>query len=255
METTHFNLKRLQYFIYRQTVLNIHTLIISGGSIFGVLLLHTIIMSSISPLHVAKMPEFHIGIFFIAGFIFTGKIFSELHDPLKGYFYLTLPVSNLERLIGSWLLSSPLYIIGYGIFTFSMISLAVAITDSPFPASSFFDIAYLRHIPTFLVLQTVFFLGACYFRKNIFPKTLLSVFLFFLSIGILTFIFGYFLFFNSEKADPAENSQFFLYFEINNSFRFYIKNKFIDIITFLFWFILGPFMLLVSYFKLKESQL
>ena len=255
MKTAHFNLKRLQYFIYRQAVLNIHSVIISGGSIFGVLLLHTIIMSNFSPLQVAKIPGFHIGIFFIAGFILTGKIFSELHDPLKGYFYLTLPVSNLERLIGSWFLSSPLYIIGYGTFTFLMISLAVAITDSPVTVSSFFDIAYLRYISIFLVLQTVFFLGACYFQKNIFSKTLLSVFLFFLSIGILTFIFGYFLFFNSEKAGSAENFQFFLYSENNNSFLFDIQNKFIDIITFLFWYILGPFMLLVSYFKLKERQL
>ena len=255
MKTDNFNLKRLQYFIYRQTVLNIHSVIISAGSIFGVLLLYTIIVSNFSPFQVAKIPGFHIWIFFIAGFIFTGKIFSELHDPLKGYFYLTLPVSNLERLIGSWLLSSPLYIIGYGTFTFLMISLAGAITDSPVTVSSFFDIAYLEYISTFLVLQTVFFLGACYFRKNIFSKTLLSVFLFFLSIGILTFIFAYFLFFSSEKTDFTGNFQFFLYSENNNNYMFSIQNKFIDIVTFLFWYILGPFMLLVSYFKLKERQL
>src|SRR5690606_22277905 len=45
------------------------------------------------------------------GALFTSTIFSDMHDPLQRYHYLTLPGSTLERFLAKFLVSGPLYFV------------------------------------------------------------------------------------------------------------------------------------------------
>lgn len=98
----------------------------------------------------------------------------------------------------------------------------------------------LKTIGTFLVLQTIFFLGATTFKKNAFFKTILGLIV--LSLGILAFVGIVFIAlfkgggysFNYDLSSGCSNTGHW--------------------IGTVLWILLAPYLLLISYFKLKERQ-
>ncbi len=101
-----FDISRLSKFIQRQAVLNAPPMLIAAGAIFGMLLVVSILTGYYGPENMEGLKAFFLVVFFFGGFILTSSIFSELHTPHKSYFYLTLPVSTLEKVVGSWILTS-----------------------------------------------------------------------------------------------------------------------------------------------------
>jgi hypothetical protein len=240
-----FDINRLSKFVQRQVALNAPPMLIAAGAVFGTLLIVSILTGYYGPENMEGLLGFYVFVFFLGGFILTSNIFSELHSPQKSYFYLTLPVSATEKLAGSWILTSPIYVIVFSIVAYLIYLIPTLMVGNQYPVPTFFGPDYLRIVATYLVIQTIFFLGAAYFRKYNFLKTLLSVFLLQIGIGLYAGLL-FWLLFNGGKVQGQDIE--------NTGFKSFVENTVPQIAHIFFWYILGPLMLVVSYFSLKERE-
>ncbi len=241
--STEFNLTRLGQFIKRQLYMNISSMWIAIAAIVGVLLVISALVAVFNPDAVYNLVPLYLVVLFLGGFIFTSRIFNEMHSPQKSFAFLTLPVSAVEKVVGALLIVAPVYLITAmaGIFMLSFLSAMVAGQSANLPELT--DSTFIRTIGSFLVVQTFFFVGATAFKGNNFLKTLLALFLIALVFGAYSAGLGYLLFGGNEyRAQPGT--------ELKGTMEFIFK----EVVPFLFWFVLGPFLLVVSYFKLKERQ-
>ncbi|WP_299756148.1 hypothetical protein [uncultured Pontibacter sp.] len=246
--TTEFDLTRLGHFIKRQLYMNLNSLWISIVAVTGFLLAASVLLPYFKGASSVPILVNLFGIvFFVCGFILSSKVYTEMQSPQKSYMFLTLPVSTVEKLIGAWLISSPIYVVAIGICFSILMAISALIIGEP--VFSFFQSKYLflniRDISAYMVLQTIFLLGACTFKGNNFMKTLLAAFILFTVLGMYTGGVGYLLFGESRHFGPDNTSV-----EFRDSMRFLFK----EVIPFLFWFVLPLYLLVVSYFKLKERQ-
>ena len=133
-------------------------------------------------------------IYFIAGYVLTAKIFSELQSPDSASQLLTLPATTSEKLFSSWFISFILYTLTT-LVVLTALLLLMFITSGLFFGESFnfaSGMAALEPIEntlTYMLFNSVFLLGAVFFRGNNFLKTAFSILLFFLFIGIQSIIF------------------------------------------------------------------
>ncbi|MBA3898701.1 MAG: hypothetical protein H0X62_00590 [Bacteroidetes bacterium] len=238
------NISRLGLFIRRQAVLNVSSLWVSLGAISGVLIIITLLVAVFSPYNLESLKGLYMTVLYISGLIFTSKVFAELHKPQKAYALLTLPVSNLEKTLGAWIISSPVFIIIYLVFIFLIISISSMIVGSASALVNFFDQDTWRPIAVYMVIQPIFLLGASTFRGNNFLKTVFSIFLFNVVVSVFAGLLVYILF---EGGSLHQGS-------VSPDFISFATDTVVPVISFMFWYLLAPFMLLVSYFKLKERQ-
>jgi hypothetical protein len=233
---------RFYHFVRRQLVSQSNTLLTSGAGVLGVLLFLSLATAYASPSTLPSFAGLYLAVFYLIGFLHTSRIFAELHKPQKSYAFLTLPVSTLEKLLGTWLISSLLYVLAY-LFSVSIIfalSLWLAHALEAFP--TLFESFTTKSIGVYLIAQSVFFLGAITFRNNVFFKTLLSVLV--LLVGcLIAFLVIVRIVFNN-----GFDGEFDFVF---NSFGGGGEEH---LITNIACACFAPFMLLVSYFKLKERQ-
>ncbi|HEX8548729.1 MAG TPA: hypothetical protein VF691_17325 [Cytophagaceae bacterium] len=237
--------QRLYLFMLRQFSLYKNSAGLAGGALIGVLLLPTISMTIFRPEALHNLIGFYLILMFLSGLIFTSQVFVELHDPKKSYAYILLPVSNLEKLIGSWLISGPLYIAGFSFIVFIIQCLSSLVTEHFENAIGVFSSAYFRAISAYLTFHSVFFLGAVWFRKNNFLKTAFSIIIFFLSLALFSVaVFG--LFFKGFHPNPDLGDH------ISAGFGHWDLVH--DIGKVVVCYLLPLFFLVVSYFRLKERQ-
>lgn len=238
-----FNLTRLGYYLKRQLYMNISSMWIAIVAVVGVLLVISGLTAINSPNKIQNLVPLYLVVLFVGGYIFTSKIFSEMHSPQKAYAFLTLPVSTAEKIIGGLLIVAPVYLIIAlaGILMLSFTSGLIA--GQPMLIPSLTNKEFTYPIGTFLVTQTFFFLGAVAFRGNNFLKTLLALFIVTLIISAYSGGLGYLLFGKGHLQLGPES-------ELKGTAEFIFK----DVVPFLFWFVLPLYLLVVSYFKLKERQ-
>jgi hypothetical protein len=241
-----FDSNRLMNFIKRQAVLNAPPILIAAGAVFGTMLIVSILVGYYGngPEDMQGVLNFFVVIFFLGGFILTSNIFSELHTPQKSYFYLTLPVSTAEKLIGSWILTSPVYVVVFSIVAYLIYLVPTIMVGNAYRVPAFFNQNTFQAIGSYMVIQTVFFLGAAYFRKYNFLKTVLSIFLFQILIGLYAGLLFWLLFGGGNINDR----------DMDSGFKGTIENIVPQLAHVFFWYILGPFLLVISYFSLKERE-
>jgi hypothetical protein len=143
----------------------------------------------------AERPAIHVVLFsavlLAGGFILTSTIFADMHHPLQSAQYLTLPCSALERFLGRYLLTGPVYylyvLIAYAVFDLvaALISDELrgvrAVAFAPFSPK-------MRDITLYYFgLHALVITGAIYFRSYALIKTALSVVLIWLGL-LLVFV-------------------------------------------------------------------
>jgi hypothetical protein len=250
MFTNSYNPQRQLLLLRRQLSVSQQNWLIAAGAIFGVLLIISVLMATFMPGSLPEIQGFYLAAFTFGGLIFTSLIFKELHSPHRSYFFLTLPASSLEKLVGAWLITSPLYILGFTLLSFIIYFISFLISGLPFSLSYFFNERLGESILSYIVIQTIFLWGAVYFRKNNFLKTVLTV----LVLGILLSIYATAL----------------RYLLLDNQMLLFVKEEDLvvapgfppsafpsDLVKPIFQFTiwaLGPYMLLMTYFTLKERE-
>ncbi|WP_187264515.1 hypothetical protein [Pontibacter beigongshangensis] len=243
-----FDLGRLGFFLKRQLSLNLNTLWMAILSGFGTLLVISALFAFFNREDtdvLFGLRNLYLVAFFLAGYVFTSLVFNEMNSPKKSYAFLTLPVSKVEKLVGAWLVSAPVFVLLYGAIMVLLAFFSSMLAQQPEVFPHLFDRDVWICVKVYLVTHSVFFLGACTFKGNNFLKTLLALIVFALIIAVYSGSVGYLLLgdqgqVNEESINPA----------LKENFEFI----FTRIIPFIFWYLLAPFLLVVSYFKLQERQ-
>lgn len=247
----HFSMDRFRWVLKRTVVLNQRTWITGFLSVAGFLLVIAI-LPFISNIFTVARPGFaavrEAAIFFyiLGGLVLTSMIFNEIHTPTKAFHFLTLPATSWEKLTAAWFTGTVIYTITTmaSIFVLSVVIETVKGINTGVWSSFFvfnpFTSEIFGTVLLYFFYQSIFLLGAVYFQKNNFLKTLLVIiavslgFIFFLNVSLL--IFGL-----------AQGEEFFVNIQFGNQPWFvYLKYTVGIGLTLLFiWF---------SYLQLKNKQ-
>jgi hypothetical protein len=191
-------------------------------------------------------------IIILGGYISTSMAFAELNSPQKSYLYLTLPASTLEKLAVAWFSNSIVYLV-FSVIVLFIINLLLFIIDKICFSSgvvfvNLFDKDVLMLYANYLVTQTVFLLGAIYFRKLNFLKTVLVLIIVVFAIALYCgLLIGLANLLNGGHIQGKLN-----HFHIGN--KDVIIQTISSIAKVLYWGFTAPFFLIVSYLSLKERQ-
>ncbi len=248
-----FSLSRFKLVLKRYMVLNQRTWIIGFLSVGGFLLLISILpyisdMINLTGGGFSSIRDTAIFFYVLGGLLLTSMIFNEIHTPNSAFQFLTLPATTFEKLASVWFATTIVYTLAAisGIFVLSVIYETVEGINlgiwSRFSLFNPFQPQILSTILSYLFYQSIFLLGAVYFRKNNFLKTFLV---------IITFFLGLFFFVNIIVLIIGL-SQF-------EGFSFGISlgpnaPTWLTILEYLVGFILTLMFLLFSYLQLKNKQ-
>lgn len=250
MNNNIFSTTRFKNLLVRQVSLNLKGYLVRYAAITGVLSLIAF-LTSIETKRIdqeAVMVLFFV-FTFVGGMLAASQSFREMYPPSRGIQYLTLPVSKLERLLSAWLLTS----IGLIAVSFVLLNIAYYLASvisnisfgSPIEILGFGN-GFGLLVAIYLVTHPLFILGAITFKKFSMPKTVLSLIIIGFGFGILASIIQF----------VASGFQFEDFAVVDNgSMEIFMHEVFVPIIKVLFWGVLAPFCLIVSYFKLKEREL
>jgi len=256
------NLKRFHLLLKRDFYTQGKSYILGLGAIFCILFI-----VNVASIASYKYWNFHLVFYpltlLIGGLIFTSLSFNELSQQQSHISYLIIPASSFEKFISKLIISS----IGYvsvslilyfllSVFTFFFNSIIFGFAHQVF--NPFHRIIWYC-IRIYLVVHSIFFLGAIYFRKNSFIKTILSLFGLALTYSIfviaILFILYFILSFNRH-----------IYFSLTlfnnidkNGFNFPATlNVIFGILSYfiktLLWYILAPFLWIITFIHLKETE-
>ncbi len=253
IKNSYFNINRIGYLLIRQLRFSLQTLSIGFGAMAG-FIVFVLSMKAIFGQIVLGNDTFYglvMPFFFIGGYVFTSNIFSELRTSQRGYLYLTLPASTLEKLIVSWFITSVLYVAASIVVIFSiniiLKSVVAIFSANQVPIINLFSPSVLIMFAVYIVTQSVFLLGAIYFRRVNFFKTLLSLFVIIIVIAMYTSLTARLIVFHNFQSIHFDNN-------MPENWQNFFENIFAPVINAMFWYCFAPFFLIVSYFSLKERQ-
>ena len=195
---------------------------------------------------------------YISGLIITSLQFKEIHRKETAQNYLLIPASTFEKFASRLFLST----IGFSVLVLAGITLTSYTIEGlntlifgrhtevffPFSGEVFLSIAH------YFVAQSIFFLGAVYFRRYNFIKTINSMFIFLFLLALLGIVFTrivYNDFFNSFFRPDDISFRLHLHSINFDSDRFRIIARIGEI---LYWIIPAPLFWTISYFRLKEIE-
>jgi len=122
---------------------------------------------------------FFIATLFTWGLIATSFAFRDLHGRSTNASYLLLPATALEKTAARLLIETVLFVVYLLLFT-TVLSLAIegmtaAAFDARFDPFSPFDRTAWLVLPHYVAVQACFFLGAAWFRRAHYIKTVLAL--------------------------------------------------------------------------------
>ncbi|MEO0572099.1 MAG: hypothetical protein AAF039_10380 [Bacteroidota bacterium] len=188
-------------------------------------------------------------LYIISGIVLSFSYFREFHNDKSSALYLTLPLSTEERLISIWLSTTIGHTLVFLILGIVFGSFSIFFGSVLFGAEFHFvnlsPDSYWKMIKAYVFLLPVFLFGAATFKKNRRAKTLLLV-----AITVLGLVFFNMFLFGILNYGMDVFDQNGL-----GSKGFDLAQKdFSGFGKFLFMTILGPGMLLATYFKIREKE-
>jgi hypothetical protein len=250
MENT-FSLQRAGLLFIRQLTMQLKASIIALGAIVGILLMIGGLVVSFGNTTYTSTNFLGLAMpmFFIGGFVLTSAIFAELNNPHRGFLYLMLPATAMEKLLSAWAITSLLYTV-IGIVVMMTVNLTLIAFSSVFSLNrvelvNLLSLDMLRMFGIYLTTQTIFLVGAIHFRRAQFFKTVLSLFALMMAISAFAVIIGFAVFHNELPFDNMKG---------NVNINLMDSEGWSNASKILFWVLLAPFMLIVTYFKIKERE-
>lgn len=262
---------RLGRFLLKDLVEGYRPLVIAAGAVTGVLLLNYLLgplsgggLQRESELLAsgAANPTIHIAYFgmtlFIAGFIITSRAFVEVHIKNRNHDWLMLPASSLEKCLSRLLLTT----IGVGIgmivyfWLFSLLAagLSTLLYGRAYPLFNPADREVGLLLANYLVLQSIFFAGAIYFRRAHFIKTVLAISAFVVALVLLTAVAMRAIvpreLLDLTAPNPLEN----LDFSAIAPFLQHAARVVSLIAKIFYWAVLAPLFWVFAYFRLTEVE-
>ncbi len=245
------NIKRLYDLIRRHILSNGKAWLIAYGAIAGSLLLITLFRGYFQPADIGGLTGLYFVVMFVGGYIFTASIFGELHQAQRSYQYLTLPVSTTERLLSAWFITAWMFPI-IAIITMALIvfigNLVMNFTLDITPFAGVFSASSWGSVKVYFITQSIFLLGAAYFRGYNFLKTMLALFVLAVSLQIIAGVTGWLLF-----GSPATNVEIGAH-HLSQQMETLFMHTIPKVTGFIFNYLFVPFFLVTTWFSLKERQ-
>ena len=211
-------------------------------------------------------PIYYMGLFF-GGTLLTSRSFNELGNKEKGIDFLMIPASLFEKFITVLLFTTVGYFLFYHLSfycTYKIINgIELTLRHKPIELNYQFlgdpdEKKYIYY--AYFILQAAFLLGATYFHKVTFIKTVLSVFL--LGLGLylvnsilLTFVFGF------EKDIWKRGVPFLMVTKLEggtvscHTTAYFIPVWLQHTYLFAFKFLLAPILWTIAFFRLKDQEI
>lgn len=184
----------------------------------------------------------------VGGFILSSLAFSDLSHPLKRPAYLLLPAAVLEKFLSMWLLTTVgwvlLYTITFTAYTWFVNGVGQAFFNGiQFEWFNPFGEVAIQTIGYYVVIQSIFLVGATQFKGYVLLKTLFVLVLLAMFAGSVAYMMLSGLPDTGEACltDPGA-------FEASTVYRFW------QVVKILFWWVLAPVAWLITYYGLKEKE-
>jgi hypothetical protein len=188
----YFNLRRFGLLFRKHTVENYKSYLMSLIVLVGIMaLVMGFVAYNSSGKLVTGLQELFFMLFLVgAGTVFTSTVFSELGEQKRAIAFLTLPASLLEKYLVAWIYSFLIYLLIYIPAFYLVASVIISIggkggEDAELlnlfgPHSNVDKVIFL-----YAFLHAVSLIGAVFFRKAHFIKTVFILFLGFFAVTIL----------------------------------------------------------------------
>jgi hypothetical protein len=188
-----------------------------------------------------------IGVMFVWGTISTSLALTDLHDRTANSAFLLLPATALEKTLAPLILNTVVFVV-YLLVFMSALSLVGELLEwlprgPRNDVFSPFDRVVWIVIPHYLVAQSVFFLGAAWFRKAHYVKTLLAIGVISSAVLAINLAFAWVLGLASiVVADDGEGSMF-----LSLSWLFVVAKLG-------YFVVLPPFCWALAWLRVQETQ-
>ncbi len=255
-----FSFPRVWNLLKKDFKSNLNKTLIVSGAVAAVIILIAVINAYNGTLSDFLYFTLFANLLFIGGFIVTSGAFKEMHRKETVQNFLLLPASNFEKFFSRLLLTT----IGYVLFAVISITLvscfAEWINTLIFKRhNSYFnplEIRVWQFAAHYIVLQSIFFLGAAYFRKYNLMKTINVIFLFLILVSILGAIFTRIVYFNLfEGIFSLKDSNPYIHVQwdmlptaMGNT------THYINIVRIIYWLIPAPLFWTITFFRIKEAE-
>lgn len=236
-----FSLQRQQQVMFRQFSLQQNRILLYAAAIFGIYLLVNLAIAFIEPAAIGRTSTAFIVIMILGGYFFTSQILNELNSRQQSYALLTLPASPLEKLLAAWFISGPVFVLLVGLGGYLITLIGYLAAGAPLTEVNFLNQNFWEKIGDYLVVQPIFLWGAAYFRSYNFLKTILSS----VVLGIALFVYVILLQRGSMLWADVEHTHI-----SSTGLPAWLK-QLNDVFLYI---VLPPYMLLVTYFTIKERQ-
>jgi hypothetical protein len=272
MQTNNFfQLSRMLHYLRKHAADNLRFYIIGALAVFGimtfigafgVLLAHTTYKSTSN-----IIPFYYIGLF-LGGTLLSSRSFNEFASKEKGIDYMMVPASQFEKFLTVFLIS----VVGYFVFYHISCNLSLAIIEG-LQNMKYNNTIKLVHDYNFLsdgkvyfyygyfLLQSIVLFAATWYHKYTFLKTIVSIFIFILIIG-LVHSFIILCLFGAEGEFYKRTAPFLLvgeqvYGPDNSSYtKMYMIPQWLrDFYLFAVKFLLAPIFLTLTYFRLRDKEI
>jgi hypothetical protein len=194
---------------------------------------------------------------FATGFILTGQAFRELRDPQSAMAWMLLPAGTFEKWFSRLFLTGAGYAVAFTMAWCLITVLADIINRSLFslacPWFWPFQPMVVVSIGLYTVLQSLFFVGAIYFRRLAFIKTML--FLMLLGLALVVFgLVGFKAILGSDMMGLADKGGIHVGRDLALLWNDDVETRLLWIWRIAFWGLLAPCCWAISYLRLKEFE-
>ncbi len=254
MKTEIFSFKRFALLLNRQKVLMAKTWLIAMISVISFVFLVALLQLIFTQGYNWYNTLFSYGFFsfFVMGCVFASMAFSEMGTYAKSFQYICLPASPLEKFLSAWFISFVVFIIA-AILLLTVASLILALISVMLFSQEFvfFNLLAQNYSANLLLLffgyHSIYFLGAVWFKKAAFFKTLLTSIVWGFII-IISFVFLFIIIVKpfSLLADPNVHVSDSLFANIGEDMRFF--NSSIPLIM------QSVFLLFIAWIRFNERE-
>jgi hypothetical protein len=195
------------------------------------------------------------GVLFVWGTVNASFSFRELHDKARNEAYLLLPASALEKMLARLFRSTIAFVVYLLIFmtlaSFVIEGVKWIVLGRTNPVFMPFEPAGWQRLGNFIVLQSLFFLGAAWFRRLHFVKTMVA-----LNVGpiVLALVVGLVLriiFGDPQIAFSGLNQDSFYSFYLAHQLAF---DAMLAVLKFVYFIAIPVFCWCVAWLRVKEAQ-
>ncbi len=258
------NLNRLWLLIRRQAVENYKFYLLGMVVVAGLLL---VIYGALYRQGLRNDDEFQSILFLfslcLSGSVFTSLLVRDLHVKTTAIWYLMLPVSALERIVGVLfyciLIFIPIHLLVFYAIDMSFVALFNSRLPE-FPPAHVLDLVekqkYAFFYTLFLILQAATLVGSLYFEKYSYVKTTAAVFAF-----VVILFYANSLIISAFTTDEVTGSLPFSNFQTVAGEGFdrqwtnvKLPEAWDALVLLAGKYLLTPFLWVVAYFRLREKE-